>query len=129
MEVIIIIWSILNIILFFKVWRACNEIHTLKEKINGACTVEELHLAGNDEQAYIALNESLAKRIMAIVGKMVKRYGGTVEWSEEHLNSLFKENLDPLIEEYSPKYKILGKSIPERIVKAKFSELQNISKI
>ena len=129
MAVIVIIWSILNITLFFKVWRACNEIHTLKEKINGACTVEELHLAGNDEQAYIALNESLAKQIMAIVGKMVERYGGTVEWSEERLNSLFKKDLDALLEEYSSKYKIIGKSVPERITKAKFSDLQNISKI
>lgn len=129
MAVIVIIWSILNIILFFKVWRACNEIHALKEKINGTCTVEELYLAGNDEQAYTALNESLAKQIMVIVGKMVKRYGGTVEWSEEHLNSLFKEDLDALYEEYSPKYKVIGRSVPERIINAKFTDLQNISKI
>ncbi len=100
--------------------RACNEIHALKEKINGACTVEELYLAGNDEQAYTALNESLAKRIMAIVGKMVKRYGGTVERSEERLNSLFKEDLDALLEEYTPNNKVIGRSVPERIANAKY---------
>ena len=54
---------------------------------------------------------------------MVKTYGGTVEWSEKRLNNRFKKVLDALLEEYSPKYKIIGKSIPERIANAKFSDL------
>ena len=92
MGAIVIIWSIVSIILFFKVWRACNDIHTLKEKINDARTFEELYLAGNDEHVYTALNKSLAKRITVIVNNMVKTYGGTVEWSEKRLNNLFKQD-------------------------------------
>ena len=123
MGAIVIIWSIVCIILFFKVWRACNDIHTLKEKINDTRTIEELYLVGDDEHVYTALNKSLVKRITVIVNKMVMTYRGTVEWSEESLNNLFKEDLDALLEEYSPKYKIIGKSIPERIANAKFSDL------
>lgn len=123
MGAIVIIWSIVCIILFFKVWRACNDIHTLKEKINDTRTIEELYLVGDDEHVYTALNKSLAKRITVIVNNMVKTYGGTVEWSEKRLNNRFKKVLDALLEEYSPKYKIIGKSIPERIANAKFSDL------
>lgn len=68
-------------------WRACNDIHTLKEKINDTRTIEELYLAGNDEHVYTALNKSLAKRITVIVNKMVMTYRGTVEWSEESLKT------------------------------------------
>lgn len=121
-SIISIIVCIFNIILFFKVWRACNDVHALTlKKIDEVCSFEEWYLAGDDEQAYAALNESFAKQIMAIVGIIIRQYGGS--------EKLFKSELNTLLEKYRPKYMLLGKNIPDRLANVNFLDLRNIRRI
>ncbi len=130
-SVILLIWGILEIILFFKVWKMTNNVEKLKNKfvagfndeendsfvdmdINSA--VRELYYLNKKEEAYELLNKYLYhtityftrcevnKRIDGIDYCYVK---GSICSSDEWINNCYREVI--LL------YKALGRDIPKNL--------------
>ena len=127
LSVIFFVWGILNIILFFKLWRATNDINMIKNKY---CVVADdltnevlkLKLAGKDKEALDLLNSELIRLIL-------KDYTYATLYTEatEKVEK-FKEMFDERIKKFNPLYKEINKTIPEEITQLTFSQIMQFGR-
>lgn len=104
--VISIVWCVLCLVLFFKVWGMCNDVSSINKKIN---TNEDIETAfrflmriGEKEKA----KDILLNRILS---------NETIFDSELHLTQ--EEKIDKIFRIYKEELKALGFDIPQKEVK------------
>ena len=103
MEIVIalisLVGSILSIILFFKLWKACNDIKTIAESTKPTSSnIGGFILAGYKEEASKALKLDYAKKL---------RY-----------TYLTDGDIQSLMDEYMPIFDELGTELPEHLKNA-----------
>ncbi|MBR4047295.1 MAG: hypothetical protein IKK07_02415 [Bacteroides sp.] len=133
--VLFFVWGILEIILFFKIWGATNDIDKLKSAIcdgkkgNGMSSyLKKMYLLGKEDEAYNYLNEAFSDEIVRIHTKCLKEsnadgeivYNGVYEPIETAFNKMINITTD----EYLQYYQSIGKEIPSRFKSISF-EIMN----
>ena len=123
MEIFIIIISIivaiLNIILFFKIWDATNNIKEIKNAISKDSSLRFLLLTNDNDKIYNQLNKNLFDNLC----KIAKQYS-YYESSEE-----FLKEKEIILTEYSQYYSKINKQIPNKFFTVTSTELMNIDDI
>lgn len=99
----IVVYLILGIMFFVKLWKACNSINKLKKKYYDVAKPEnirkevyKLYLSGKENEAFDLLNN-------AILDKMMNDFSAGCTTTNSALNA------------YSKMYELIGKEMPERI--------------
>lgn len=115
--VISIVWTILCIILFFKIWGATNNISEIKKIICGEDLNKSpryLHACEKGDECYKALNSQLFRHLYEAAHK---------EYRAETFNNDIKK---PILERYETAYKQIGREIPEGIKNLTWDDLWNL---
>lgn len=143
------IWGILEIILFFKVWGATNNIDQIKSKYvdhdesDSINNLRKLYLQGFENEAHNILNISLGNSVSGLFYEVKNRYGtkdGETEYEtcdsivgDEKGNKMtrdeyFVQKIQTIIKEYAPKYKSIGKEIPKTFTTVTYKSLYYFGK-
>ena len=105
-----IIVSIFQIILFFKLWGATNDIEKIKNKLEikvfDESELRVLYMTGHKDEAIAYLNRWLATEVQAAF----KEATGKRKFEQR-----FKDAYDKAINKYKPMYDALGEEVPESI--------------
>ena len=119
--IISLIVAILNIILFFKLWGATNNIKEIKHSINNKTTdsLRLLFLTNNYDKIYNQLNKNLFDDLCNIS----KKYFETSE------NFSFTKEKEQILNDYSKSYSKINKQIPNKFFTVTSTELMNIDDI
>lgn len=143
MIIILIIWSILNLILFFKIWKMTNNVELITQKICGHSntkgTLKEdilrLHLEEKDNEAYEVLNSYMANKINEIVSDIkLRSYLPSDSTSAEPkvsdfyagglpVEECFKEKVNELLQELTPLYNAVNRDMPPHFQTLTLTEL------
>lgn len=131
LSIIFFVWGILNIILFFKLWRATNDINMIKNKycvVADDLTTEvlKLKLAGKDKEAFELLNSELIRIVIKDYTEIGNKYYYD---TEDSVSEKFKEMFDERIKEFNPLYKAINKTIPEEITQLTYSQIMQFGRI
>jgi uncharacterized membrane protein YgaE (UPF0421/DUF939 family) len=123
MEIFIIIISIivaiLNIILFFKIWDATDNIKEIKNAISKDSSLRFLLLTNDNDKIYNQLNKNLFDDLCNIA----KKYFETSE------NFSFTKEKEQILNDYSKSYSKINKQIPNKFFTVTSTELMNIDDI
>ncbi|MBR5117349.1 MAG: hypothetical protein IK100_01745 [Muribaculaceae bacterium] len=152
MGIVFFIWGILEIILFFKIWKMTNDVDKLRaslvdDKASTAVTrmnlsqlrdsVKQKFFIGKVEEAFDDLNLFTYKRISNVGGAIAEDISGNEymymplngEWQRVYN---YKEKLpaeyNRILTEMSPLYKAIGKEIPEALKNVEYNAFQNFGK-
>lgn len=117
--IIIIVFGILQIMLFFKLWGMTNNISKIKSKLfkmdDSVQKYDMLLISEKYDQAYTILTDEITRDICKIY----------------HLYSFNKFQYDngfqKVIDRYKPKFEMIKKEIPEYILKC--ADLEYIKKL
>lgn len=130
-NVLAILWALLNIILFFKLWNATNNIETVKDSIDiikeiiiktGISKSPRLLYAMNKpEDVYLQLNIQLFTELHLLAVNCSKKYG------EEEAESLFDKEREELVTDYEKSYKMINKEIPQYFKTTTLQQMQKIN--
>lgn len=90
-SIILIIWGILNIILFFKLWGACNDIKKLLP--NKDLGWQQLYLIGKKEEA-----------AQAIIMKLVDDLNSMFEFELQRIENNMGARYQPVTTDFEPSY-------------------------
>ena len=101
-SIIVIVFAILQIILFFKLWGMANDVSKIKGRLsNSEYTFKKYMLLGEKEKAFNLLKETLTNRLM--------------EWRKNLLTAeLFVKNVT-FIDIYVKKAELTGFELPEHL--------------
>ena len=148
--IVFLIFAVLQIILFFKVWGMTNNVKKLKQKFVEtekpntneyiSHKVMLLHLEGKDEEAFEFLNHSLYNKITQYMNnitqlmdptKYVIKGGqsyGYYQGYKYNLGKSFEEKKMVEIESLEVYYHKIGKEIPSYLKDLTFMSFVNFSK-
>lgn len=101
--IVIIVFGILQIILFFKIWGMTNNVDRIWKKINtpeARCRAELSYLQGNIEETEKLLHEAFLKEV-------VELSQATEDWGE------WEAGYNYLEEKYEKAFKKINKPIPD----------------
>ena len=111
-SIIIIIFGILQIILFFKVWRMTNDVNEIKSKLYESKDEDKeydlLLISGKYDAAYQILIYKMSKELHDAYQSFNASY--------------YEKEVQRILDIYKPKFKQIGKEIPEDIIKCSSSE-------
>ena len=143
MIIILIIWSILNLILFFKIWKMTNNVELITQKICGHSnkegTIKEdilrLHLEEKDNEAYAVLNSYMVNKTNEIVSDIkLRSYLPSDSTSAEPkvsdfyadglpVEECFKGKMNELMQELIPLYIAINRDMPPHFETLTLTEL------
>jgi hypothetical protein len=142
-SIVLVIWGILEIILFFKVWMMTDNVEKLKNRfIEGSKggeselfvnmdiirSVRALYYLNQKEEAYELLNKYLYYKLAYFAqdpisngnGKEYTYINGSIRYKEEWHDTVFKI--------VTPLYKELGKDIPDNLLQFNYDDFLNFGK-
>lgn len=110
--IVYIVCGILSTILFFKHWRACNDIRLIKNEVCKQVEVQSFtsikdevmrfHLLGKDDDAFELLNNT-------ILGNLIGKFAQGIRYDDS------QREVEGQIKMYAKLYEIIGKEIPQNI--------------
>lgn len=110
--IIIIVFGVLQIILFFKMWGMTNDVGNINSKLHEAKDenkeYELLMISGKDEAVYQILTNKLSKDIH--------------EAYQSFSESYYEKEVKRLLEIYKSKFQKIGKEIPDHLLKCSSNE-------
>lgn len=110
--IIIIVFGVLQIILFFKMWGMTNDVGNINSKLHEAKDenkeYELLMISGKDEAVYQILTNKLSKDIH--------------EAYQSFSESYYEKEVKRLLGIYKPKFLKIGKEIPDHLLKCSSNE-------
>ena len=119
--IILLIVAILNIILFFKIWGATNNIKQIKEILSNKSTdsLRFLLLTDENNKIYDDLNKNLFNDLCNIARKYIE--------TTEDIS--FEKEKKQILQKYSKYYSKINKEIPNKFLHVTSIELINIDDI
>lgn len=133
--ILFFVWGILEIILFFKIWGATNDIDKLKSAIcdgkkgdNMSSYLRKMYLLGKEDEAYDYINEAFCDEIIKLHEKCLKESNADGEivfdGVYEPIEIVFNKMINITTDEYLQYYQSIGKEIPSRFKSVSF-EIMN----
>lgn len=101
-----LIVSVLNIILFFKLWKATNDIAEINNKVVSK-SFHRLFVLGRTKEAHELL-------LTEMYDKLFEQAGNN--------EAYFNERLNVIINEYTPRFAVLGEDLPDEIKSLTFEK-------
>jgi hypothetical protein len=116
-DIVLIVVGILQIILFFKIWGATDNIKKLlsEYEFNSQLGVKEFLSFSKSDFACEKLNARLYKEFVDWV---------STKPTNEYTRNDFKRVQNSIIKEYLPKYAKIGKEIPQKFTDADFDDFK-----
>ena len=104
-SIVVIVFGILQIILFFKVWIMTNDVQAIKKRISSnEYTIKEYIIMDDKDTAFKAIKEELVKRLNEIYPYYSKKEN-------------FVKRID-FVDEYVGYAKEIGRELPEHLKSA-----------
>ncbi len=116
-------WTVLNIILFFKIWSATNNVEIIKEiiaKQEISKSPRLLYATNRMEEVYSQLNIQLFSELHLLAIQCTKRY------NDIESDSQFNKGREEVISNYQKSYKMINKEIPKHFKEATLQQMQEI---
>lgn len=129
--ILLVVWGILNIILFFKIWGATNDIDILKTKFCGIKTqrsrsllvlVRELYFMGKNDEAEKLITSELLANIEQIATDV------SYNVRENERDTEFTKRYSEKLEEYNKYFKAIGKDIPTQLKEITYQKWKHFGK-
>lgn len=114
-----LVWSILVIILFFKIWSATNDIKKLKQVVAKEETLitntpRYLYATGKIDECYEVLNKELFKHLYNVA---------QISYNADNFN---KDDKPSILKRYEASYAKIGKEIPQGLRDITYHDLWNL---
>ena len=116
-SILIIVYAILNIILFFKIWGATNNIKKLTEHFTGNTNKDSflfLYLTKDKDAIYNKLNIQIFNELRKIAFIVV-------------IEKDFNEKKESLLNTYKEYYTTIGIEIPNEFYNISYKQIYNIN--
>ena len=143
-SIVLVIWGILEIILFFKVWMMTDNVEKLKNRfIEGSKggeselfvnmdiirSVRALYYLNQKEEAYELLNKYLYYKLAYFAQIPISKDGNGREYSYIKDSIRYKDEwLDTVFKIVTPLYKALGKDIPDNLLQFNYDDFLKFGK-
>lgn len=101
-----LIVSVLNIILFFKLWKATNDIAEINNKVVSK-SFHRLFVLGRTKEAHELLLTEMYDKLFEQAG---------------YNEAYFNKSLNVIINEYTPRFAALGEDLPDEIKSLTFEK-------
>ena len=135
--ILFFVWGILEIILFFKIWGATDNIDKLKsaiydEKIGDDIKLylRRMYILGKEDEAYDALNKLFCSEIVKLHDKCTFGCGpeGYVGYGQNRRSVVddFNAKKKYIISEYQKHYQSIGKEMPQKFHEIDLKDLSRI---
>lgn len=121
--IVLVIWVLLNIILFFKIWNATSNIELIvnfitRQEISKSPRL--LYATNRMEEVYSQLNIQLFSELHLLAIQCAKRY------NDIESDSQFNKGREEVISNYQKSYKMINKEIPKHFKEATLQQMQEI---
>jgi hypothetical protein len=137
--------AILNIILFFKIWKMTNDVKEMKGNVNSILTMQEeqgeerkatnisdtklFNLVMSDKaNADTLLRTILMNEYFAIIEPVKWKILGNSQINSLEPNDYVRQNFAPIIEKYTKFYNAIGMQFPSDIAKLNADDYKNFCK-
>lgn len=126
LALLMVVWGVLNIILFFKLWKATNNIEKITQKVISNKVISSksdldmqlflLKTKGQDEEAIKLLNDTLEDSITKFINNNeVGEIANTIE--------VLDNKIKDIIASAEPYYKLFGMEVPSYFYNINYSNL------
>lgn len=117
--IILLIFGVLQIILFFKIWGMTNDVNKIKEKLATQPEMEDLliteaqinALNGSKEEAFNLYQKAFHKNIIQLFNKTINEYGDENNLDYEARNEYYKSNYNKIVKYFSKRVSKLGMNL------------------
>lgn len=135
--ILFFVWGVLEIILFFKIWGATDNIEKMKSAICDGMKVgdiklylRKMYVLGKEDEAYDYLNQSFSNEIVKLHDKCTfgidpEGYVGTGQNRRSVVDD-FNAKKKYIISEYQIHYQSIGKEMPQRFYDIELNDLTKI---
>lgn len=114
--IILLIFGVLQIILFFKIWGMTNDVNKIKEKLATQPEMEDLliteaqinALNGSKEEAFNLYQKAFHKNVIELFNKTINEYGDENNLDYEARNEYYKSNYNKIVKYFSKRVSKLG---------------------
>lgn len=127
--IVAVIWALLSIILFFKLWNATNNVERIKDfilKQNIEKAPRFLYATNQIEELYLQLNIHVFTDLHLAAVQVSRKYNDTV-MPEAEAN--FNEERGDILSTYQKSYKEINKEIPQHFFNVTLLQMLNINLI
>lgn len=113
LSIVLVVVSILQIILFFKVWGMTNDVDAIKISIGATDNFSSLAWMGSSESAYRSLCKSMLEELESVMcWSYIKK--GELNEIPEYMNGGVK-SIESIIDRYEGKFIAIGEKMPEHL--------------
>lgn len=119
LTIILLVFGVLQIILFFKIWGMTNNVNKIKEKLETQPKIEDQliteaqinALNGEKEKAFHLYRNAFHKKIIELFNKTIKEYGDEDNMDYKERNEYYKANYNKVVKYFSKRVSKLGMQI------------------
>lgn len=116
LSIILLIYGVLQIVLFFKIWGMTNNVKKIKEKLEVQPKIEDQliteaqisALNGDKEKAFELYQKAFHKNIIELFHKTIKEYGDEDNMDYTKRNDYYISEYNKIVKYYSKRVNKIG---------------------
>ena len=116
LSIILLVFGVLQIILFFKMWGMTNDVNNIKKKLEIQPESEDLliteaqikALNGDKIEAFDLYQKAFHKNVIELFNKTIKEYGDEDNLSYKERNEYYKSEYNKVVKYFSKRIEKLG---------------------
>lgn len=119
LTIVLLVFGVLQIILFFKMWGMTNDVNKIKEKLETQPEMEDLliteaqinALNGSKEEAFNLYQKAFHKNVIQLLNKTINEYGDEDNMGYVERNQYYQTNYKKIVKYFSKRVSKLGMSL------------------
>lgn len=116
LTIVLLIFGVLQIILFFKIWGMTNDVNNIKKNLEIQPEEEDLliteaqikALNGNNEEAFELYQKAFYKSVIELFNQTIKEYGNEGNMSYKERNEYYNLEYNKVVKYFSKRINKLG---------------------
>ena len=116
LTIILLVFGVLQIILFFKIWRMTNNVNCIKQKLEIQPEAEDIliigaqvkALNGDKEKAFELYQEAFYKNVIELFNKTINKYGDEDSVSYEERDRYYQTEYEKVVRYFNKRTDKLG---------------------
>ena len=116
LTIVLLVFGVLQIILFFKMWGMTNDVNKIKQKLETQPEEEDIliteaqikALNENKEEAFELYQKAFYKSVLELFNKTIKEYGDDDNMSYKERNEYYKTEYNKVVRYFSKRVEKLG---------------------